>query len=193
MVRSRRLLHVTLNLRTSSILAVLPSLTQLWKNEGATDTPRASLVIPVCARSQFTATTLNVPNSSTNNRCVYIGMEVINLRSVNFPLWSRWNDRMRNACQSREIITCVSGPVVVLRYLVGLWQTVVALPLYRISHQVSCAKIFSGRWLWCKRWSYPYWPDVRFAGNVPVSSCYPGGQALERYLFWVGLPYSISI
>lgn len=79
MTNSKIKMLFTLNLRTSSILAVLPSLTQLWKNEGATDTPRASLVIPVCARSLFTATTLNVPNSNTNNRCVYIGMEVINL------------------------------------------------------------------------------------------------------------------
>lgn len=72
----------TLNLKTSSILAVFPSLTQLWKNEGATDTPRASLDIPVCALSLFTATTLKVPNNNTSNRCVYIGKEVINLCKI---------------------------------------------------------------------------------------------------------------
>jgi len=38
---------LTLNFITSSILACFPSETQLWKNEGATDTPRASDVIPV--------------------------------------------------------------------------------------------------------------------------------------------------
>lgn len=37
----------TLNLWTSSIVAVLPSDTQEWKNDGATDTPKASDVIPV--------------------------------------------------------------------------------------------------------------------------------------------------
>lgn len=137
-------------MKTSSILAVLPSLTQLWKNEGATDTPRASLVIPVCARSQFTATTLNVPNSSTSNRCVYIGMEVINLRKIISFVTSR-NAIGSRGCVTREIVTCVSGPAVVLRYLAGLWQTVVAPSLYRICHWVFCVKTFSERWLSCKR------------------------------------------
>lgn len=146
----------TLNLRTSSILAVLPSLTQLWKNEGATDTPRASLVIPVCARSQFTATTLNVPNSNTSNRCVYIGMDVINLRSIISLVkptkdFNRFRDDVRRVARATDGLTCVSGPVVVLHYLAGLWQTVVALPLYRIFHRVSCAKTFSERLLSCKR------------------------------------------
>ena len=48
----------TLNLRTSSMLAVLPWLTQDLKKEGATDTPRASAVIPVLLRSAFVAITL---------------------------------------------------------------------------------------------------------------------------------------
>lgn len=43
------LAKLTLNLSTSSIFACLPVKTQVWKNEGATDTPKASAVIPVCA------------------------------------------------------------------------------------------------------------------------------------------------
>jgi hypothetical protein len=55
---------------TSSIFAVFPSLTQLWKKLGATETPSASDVIPVLALSAFVAITRNVPNRSTNNRWV---------------------------------------------------------------------------------------------------------------------------
>lgn len=79
--------QLTLNLKTSSIFAVLPSLTQLWKNDGATETPRASLVIPVRALSLFTATTRNVPNNRTSSRWVYTGRDVINL----LIWWSHWN------------------------------------------------------------------------------------------------------
>ena len=61
---------LTLNLITSSIFAVFPSLTQLWKKLGATETPSASDVIPVRALSAFVAITRNVPNRSTNNRWV---------------------------------------------------------------------------------------------------------------------------
>lgn len=43
---------------TSSIRAVLPSATHDWKKEGATDTPKASDVIPVCALVAFMAMTL---------------------------------------------------------------------------------------------------------------------------------------
>lgn len=64
------LLLLTLNLITSSIFAVLPSLTQLWKKLGATETPNASDVIPVRALSAFVAITRNVPKRSTNNRWV---------------------------------------------------------------------------------------------------------------------------
>lgn len=75
--RLRRVL--TLNRITSSILAILPSLTHVWKKLGATLTPRASLDMPVPARSLFEAITRNVPNSNTINRCVYTGNEPINL------------------------------------------------------------------------------------------------------------------
>uniref|UniRef100_A0A182TQU8 Uncharacterized protein n=1 Tax=Anopheles melas TaxID=34690 RepID=A0A182TQU8_9DIPT len=54
--------------KTSFIRAVLPSLTQDWKKLGATETPSASLVMPVSARSELLAITRNVPNSSTSKR-----------------------------------------------------------------------------------------------------------------------------
>lgn len=73
---------LTLNRITSSILAVFPSLTQDWKKLGATDTPRASLDMPVPARSLLDAITRNVPNSSTSSRCVYAGSDTINLRGT---------------------------------------------------------------------------------------------------------------
>lgn len=69
----------TLNLMTSSIFAVFPSLTQLWKKLGATETPKASEVIPVQALSALVAITLKVPNSKTRRRWVCNGNEVINL------------------------------------------------------------------------------------------------------------------
>jgi hypothetical protein len=72
-------LSLTLNLITSSIFAVFPSLTQLWKKLGATETPNASDVIPVRALSAFVAITRNVPKRSTSNRWVYVGKDVINL------------------------------------------------------------------------------------------------------------------
>lgn len=55
--------------------AVLPSLTQDWKKLGATETPSASLVIPVEAWAALLAITRNVPNSRTNRCCVYFGSE----------------------------------------------------------------------------------------------------------------------
>jgi len=58
---------VTLNLMTSSIFACFPSDTQLWKKDGATETPNASDVIPVFARSEFEAITRKVPKSKTTN------------------------------------------------------------------------------------------------------------------------------
>jgi len=63
-------LSLTLNLMTSSIFAVFPSLTQLWKKLGATETPSASDVIPVRALSALVAITRNVPKRRTNNRWV---------------------------------------------------------------------------------------------------------------------------
>lgn len=49
---------ITLKRMTSSMRAVFPSATHDWKKEGATDTPRASEVIPVCALLAFMAITL---------------------------------------------------------------------------------------------------------------------------------------
>ena len=43
----------TLNFWTSSGLAIFPSETQVWKNEGATEIPKASAVIPVFPRSEL--------------------------------------------------------------------------------------------------------------------------------------------
>lgn len=60
----------TLNLITSSILAVFPSLTQVWKKLGATLTPKASLVIPVPAISLLEAITRKVPKRRTSKRWV---------------------------------------------------------------------------------------------------------------------------
>lgn len=57
----------TLNLWTSCIVAARPSETQEWKKDGATDTPRASAVIPVPALSAFEAITRKVPNNKTNS------------------------------------------------------------------------------------------------------------------------------
>jgi hypothetical protein len=71
--------ELTLNFMTSSILAVFPSETQLWKKDGATETPSASEVMPVCERSQLEATTRSVPNKRTIRRCVQTGSEEINL------------------------------------------------------------------------------------------------------------------
>lgn len=51
--------ELTLKRWTSSIVAVLPSDTQEWKKDGATDTPRASEVIPV-------------PGNVTNNHVTVI-------------------------------------------------------------------------------------------------------------------------
>lgn len=70
----------TLNRSTSSIRAVLPSLTHDWKKLGATDTPSASLVIPVAARSELLAITRKVPNSSTKRRCVWPGSDISSLQ-----------------------------------------------------------------------------------------------------------------
>lgn len=70
----------TLNFRTSSIRAVLPSLTHDWKKLGATETPKASLVMPVPAWAALLAITRNVPNSKTNKCCVYFGSDVNNLQ-----------------------------------------------------------------------------------------------------------------
>ena len=82
--------YPTLNFWTSSGLAILPSETQVWKNEGATDTPenqvqllmfmnrgrrgrfilpKASADIPVLARSEFVCITRKVPISSTSKCC----------------------------------------------------------------------------------------------------------------------------
>ena len=61
---------LTLYRWTSAMRAVFPSLTQDWKKLGATDTPIASELIPVPARSELLAITRNVPNSSTSRRCV---------------------------------------------------------------------------------------------------------------------------
>lgn len=58
----------TLNRRTSSILAVFPSDTQLWKKLGATETPSASDVIPVLNLSALLAITRKVPNKRTRSR-----------------------------------------------------------------------------------------------------------------------------
>jgi hypothetical protein len=56
----------TLNFCTSSGFAILPSVTQVWKKDGATDTPNASAVIPVLALSEFPCITRNVPKSNTS-------------------------------------------------------------------------------------------------------------------------------
>lgn len=76
-----------MNRNTSSILAVFPSLTQVWKKLGATDTPRASEVIPVWARSELIAITRNVPKSRTKSLWVYGGSDVINLKNIKTLQW----------------------------------------------------------------------------------------------------------
>lgn len=60
--------------------AVLPSLTQLWKKLGATETPIASLVMPVEACAALLAITRNVPKSKTRRCCVYLGSEANSLQ-----------------------------------------------------------------------------------------------------------------
>ena len=61
-----KVLHkLTLNLLTSSILAVFPSETQDWKKDGATETPNASAVIPVDILSELDAITRKVPKRRT--------------------------------------------------------------------------------------------------------------------------------
>lgn len=62
--------------------AVLPSLTQDWKKLGATDTPRASLVMPVDAWAALLAITRNVPKSKTNRCCVYLGSDANSLQRM---------------------------------------------------------------------------------------------------------------
>lgn len=69
-IKIRKKCILTLNRKTSSIRAFLPSLTHDWKKLGATETPSASLVIPVWPRSELLAITRNVPKSSTRRRCV---------------------------------------------------------------------------------------------------------------------------
>lgn len=63
--------------------AVLPSLTQLWKKLGATETPIASLVMPVEACAALLAITRNVPKSKTRRCCVYLGSEANSLQIEN--------------------------------------------------------------------------------------------------------------
>ena len=70
---------LTLNFKTSSILAILPLLTQDRKKLGATLTPIASLVMPVLYRALFNAITRKVPNNTTSNFCVHFGNDKINL------------------------------------------------------------------------------------------------------------------
>lgn len=76
-----RTAHIaTLNFSTSSMRAVLPSLTHVWKKLGAADTPNASPVIPVSARLALLAITRNVPKSKTSSCCVCGGREEISLK-----------------------------------------------------------------------------------------------------------------
>lgn len=72
-------ISLTLYRKTSSIFAVFPSLTQLWKKLGATETPKASEVIPVWARSALVAITRKVPNKRISNLWVCGGSDEINL------------------------------------------------------------------------------------------------------------------
>ena len=85
--RETVLVRLTLNLSTSSILAVLPAATQVWKKDGATLemfgvrqdllslgqqstylTPRASAVMLVSFTTELVWMTRKVPKSSTR-RC----------------------------------------------------------------------------------------------------------------------------
>lgn len=99
-------LELTLNLSTSSMRAVLPSLTQDWKKLGATETPRASLVMPVDAWAALLAITRNVPKSKTNRCCVYLGSDANNLQEKRNAAKRKWVHWMRNEgkrkCQVRS-------------------------------------------------------------------------------------------
>lgn len=68
-------LSVTLNRTTSSMVAGLPAPTQEWKKDGATETPKASEVIPLLETpvGDRDDTARKVPKSSTSNCCVHFG------------------------------------------------------------------------------------------------------------------------
>lgn len=86
------------------MVAVLPSDTQEWKNEGATETPSASAVIPVPARSALDAITRNVPNNNTNNCWVWLGSDNTNLKHqaelLLYNYWMKKIDRTVNGLPS---------------------------------------------------------------------------------------------
>lgn len=80
---------ITLNLTTSSILAILPSLTQDWKKLGATLTPIASEDMPVCALSEQLEMARNVPNKSTKRCWATIGSDAMSLKGKKKNINSR--------------------------------------------------------------------------------------------------------
>jgi hypothetical protein len=75
------LTYSTLNRMTSSIVACLPAPTHVWKNDGATDTPNASLLIPLLgttlADDEERETARKVPKSNTKSCCVHLGNSLI--------------------------------------------------------------------------------------------------------------------
>ena len=84
----------TLNFWTSSGLATFPSDTHVWKNDGATETPKASAVMPVFARRQLLWITRKVPKSNTSKCWEYIGNDMNILQweriiRITRSLWAR--------------------------------------------------------------------------------------------------------
>jgi hypothetical protein len=72
--------YSTLKRMTSSIVACLPAPTHVWKKDGATDTPNASLLIPLgttLADDEERETARKVPKSNTKSCCVHLGNSLI--------------------------------------------------------------------------------------------------------------------
>lgn len=71
------LTYSTLKRMTSSIVACLPAPTHVWKKDGATDTPKASELIPLLGTTlvddEDRETARKVPKSNTNSCCVHLG------------------------------------------------------------------------------------------------------------------------
>lgn len=167
--------YVTLKRTTSSIRAVLPSATQDWKKEGATDTPRASEVIPVCARLAFMAITLkNVKGMSFITTWYHENATFLDTRNYPFihkmktfqqkAKFLRFSFEICHVCEDDQTWRYrrggqggaawqvawrwwddESGLAVAPCLRAEWWRTAPAHPHDQISPPVACARTSSGR------------------------------------------------
>ena len=111
--------YSTLKRMTSSIVACLPAPTHVWKKDGATDTPKASELIPLLGITLLAdderETARKVPKSNTRSCCVHRGNSPIILRD---PIEKKEQLKIHiNLCMSAKSGRCNRGANLAKRYI----------------------------------------------------------------------------